>query len=110
VFPKPLYTINFKERLEKHRSLKKEVENKINRILLAPLSGEPLKGNLDGLRSVPVKRNFILIYAYCKDCRSRNCQTINACPGCKELADETIIFHTLAPHDKAYEIMTKIRK
>ncbi len=79
-------------------------------LLSAPLSGESLKRNLDGLRSAPVKRRYIIIYAYCRDCRARGCEPTNACPDCDQIPDDTLIFHIIAPHDEAYEQMTRFRK
>jgi hypothetical protein len=105
----PTYTKTFVAYLDKHRSVEKAVRKKIEAILLHSLAGEPLKHDLAGLRSAPVRRNFILIYAYCKDCRARNCEPQNNCPDCRDINDETVIFHIIAPHDKAYQQMTKKR-
>jgi hypothetical protein len=33
------------------------------------IMGEPLKGNFRGYSSAPVKKNFLIIYRYCKACR-----------------------------------------
>jgi mRNA-degrading endonuclease YafQ of YafQ-DinJ toxin-antitoxin module len=33
--------------------------------------GEPLKGNLRGYYSCSVRKNFLIIYLYCKICRKK---------------------------------------
>ena len=56
----------------KHAALKKIVQKKVDMILQNPIGlGEPLKGNFRGYYSVPVKKNFLVIYLYCLICRRR---------------------------------------
>jgi hypothetical protein len=103
----PLYTEVFEKYLKKYSSIKNQVEKKIEQILTDPLLGEPLKYRLAGLFSAPVKRGFILIYSYCKFCRDNKFDNRNRCPDCLNIHNNTVIFHVIAPHDKAYKIMNK---
>ncbi len=51
--------------LQKHASLKKSAQKKVDMIIEHPLTiGEPLKGNFRGYYSCPVKKNFLIIYLY----------------------------------------------
>ena len=104
------YLPEFKRALQKYASVKEDVEKKIQILLQNPLSfGEPLKYELTGLSSCPIKRNFILIYVYCRECRIKGYQEINACADCAETPDETVKILTFAPHDLAYKIAKKIK-
>jgi mRNA-degrading endonuclease YafQ of YafQ-DinJ toxin-antitoxin module len=99
------YLPEFVNSLKKYASIKSSVKNKIESLLKSPLGyGEPLKYDLQGLSSCSVKRNFLIIYVYCRECRIKNYQSINACSDCNETPDETIKFLTIAPHDMAYNI------
>ena len=81
----------------------KLVQKKVDMIIENPVAmGEPLKGNLQGFYSCPVKRNFIIIYLYCAVCRKKKDDTIVLCDDCKDNADETLKFILLGPHDEAY--------
>jgi addiction module RelE/StbE family toxin len=93
----------FIKAIKKHSSIKKLVQKKVDMIIENPVAmGEPLKGNLQGFYSCPVKRNFIIIYLYCAVCRKKKDDTIVLCDDCKDNADETLKFILLGPHDEAY--------
>ena len=93
----------FLKAIKKHSSIKKLVQKKVDMIIENPVAmGEPLKGNLQGFYSCPVKRNFIVIYLYCAVCRKKKDDTIVLCDDCKDNADETLKFILLGPHDEAY--------
>lgn len=99
------YLPEFINALKKYSSIKTSVEKKIEALLKSPLGyGEPLKYNLEGLSSCTVKRNFLIIYVYCRECRIKNYQIINACSDCNETPDDVIKVLTIAPHDMAYKI------
>jgi len=99
------YLPEFFESLKKYSSIKNSVDKKIKSLLQSPLGyGEPLKYDLEGLNSCAVKRNFLIIYVYCRECRIKNYQSINSCADCNETPDETIKFLTIAPHDMAYKL------
>lgn len=100
----PIYLPEFVKSLQKYPSLKSSVEKKIKSLLQNPLGyGEPLKYDLEGLSSCVVKRNFIIIYVYCRECRIKNYKSINACLDCNTRPDDTIKFLTIGPHDLAYK-------
>ena len=89
--------------LKKHASIKNLVRKKVDMIIENPLAmGEPLKGNWQGFYSCPVKRNFLIVYLYCKACRMKNDQPVVGCADCGERQDDTLKFLLLAPHDEAY--------
>lgn len=93
----------FLQALKKHASIKKLVKKKVDLILENPIAfGEPLKGNWQGFYSCPVKRNFIIIYLYCSACRKKGDDAVVLCHDCKEIADSTVKFVLLGPHDEAY--------
>jgi len=93
----------FVKALKKHASIKDQLKKKVDMIIESPIAlGEPLKGNWRGFYSCPVKRNFIIIYLYCKACRKKGDDAVVACSDCGETLDATIKFVLLGPHDKAY--------
>jgi mRNA-degrading endonuclease RelE of RelBE toxin-antitoxin system len=57
------------------------------------------KLNLKGCRSARIDRNFRIIFVICEECRR-----IPRCEYCfcENLPDNTIVFLTVGPHDKAY--------
>ena len=95
---------DFGDSLKKHSALKKIVQNKVDMILTNPAGlGEPLKGNLRGYYSVPVKKNLLIIYLCCLICRRRGNGGIVLCHDCSSYADETVKFVQLGPHDHVYD-------
>jgi len=89
--------------LKKYSSLKKSIKKKVDMIIEHPIVlGEPLKGNLRGYYSCPVKKNFLVIFLYCKICRKKGDDEIVLCKDCKACTDDTIKFIDLGPHDQAY--------
>lgn len=103
------FSDKFKELItKKYAGIKKSAKNKIDIIINKPFFGESLKGDLDGLRSAPVKGNFIIIYIICKECREKEKDKLLNCSICSETLDESIIFIYLAPHDDAYKIAKKL--
>lgn len=98
----------FVKALKKHANIKKLVQKKVDMVLENPVTmGEPLKGNLQGFYSCPVKRNFILVYLYCSVCRKKGDDAVVHCADCSNRDDETVKFVLLGPHDAAYNEMEK---
>ena len=98
-----LFSDAFRESLKKHSSIKEAVKKKVDMIIESPITlGEPLKGNFRGFYSCPVRRNFLIIYLYCKICRKKGDEKIVLCSDCNDCPDNTIKFIDLGPHDKAY--------
>lgn len=103
------YLPEFVRAIKKYSNARKSAKGIIEKLLRNPLGfGEPLRHSLQGLSSCPVKRNFIMIYVYCRECRLKNYQTINACHDCAETPDEVVKFLTIGPHDLAYRLAEKI--
>ncbi|MBI4738692.1 hypothetical protein HY772_03895 [Candidatus Woesearchaeota archaeon] len=89
--------------LKKYPHLKEPFRKKKDYILQNPLQlGEPLKGNLNGLRSFPLQKNFIIIYLVCEECRRLKQETFNQCTGCGRIPANSVIFLLFGPHDEAY--------
>ncbi len=98
-----LFSDTFKKSLGKYSSIKKIIKKKVDMIIEHPIAlGEPLKGNLRGYYSCPVKKNFLLIFLYCKVCREKSDDKIVLCKDCDTCRDDTIKFIDLGPHDQAY--------
>lgn len=82
---KIIFRPEFKKDLKKYASIRLAVQKKIDSLLEAPAGfGEPLKGDLCGFSSCPVKKSFIIVYVYCRECRLRGYQEIHRCPECDE--------------------------
>lgn len=95
----------FVQSLKKYSSIKKVIQKKVDMIIQNPIAlGEPLKGNFRGYYSCPVKKNFLVIYLYCKVCRAKGDDKIVGCRDCHKYADDTIKFVDLGPHDEAYKM------
>ena len=94
----------FLKALKKHAGIKKQIEQKVRQIMTHPIElGEPLKGNLRGFYSCPVKRNFIILYLYCAACRKKGDNEYVACSDCSTTPDETIKFVLMGPHNETYK-------
>lgn len=96
----------FVKRLRRYQSLRRQIQRRIDQILVDPYrKTERLgrKGGLDlrGCRSARVTRNFRIIFVICEECRQvpecRFCL-------CDELPDRTVVFLTVGPHEKAYMV------
>ena len=95
----------FLKGVRKYAGMKKQIEQKVHQIMEHPVElGEPLKGNLGGFYSCPIKRNVIIIYLYCTACRKKGDSEFVACSDCSTTSDETIKFVLLGPHDEVYNI------
>ena len=100
---KVFFSDAFVKSMKKYRSLTKSIQRKVDAIIENPvILGEPLRGGLRGFYSCPVKKNFLIIYLYCRGCRARGDHQIVLCADCRDCPDETIKFIELGPHDKAY--------
>ena len=102
-----VYEDLFVKNLSKYASLKKKAKNKIDRILENPYHSTEFLGdhrgklNLIGCRSIRIDRNFRIVFVVCEECRNiRNCEFCF----CDNMPDQTVVFLTIGPHDKAYAI------
>ena len=99
-----IFSAVFVESLKKHSSIKKIIQKKVDMIIQNPIAlGEPLKGNFRGYYSCSVKKNFLVIYLYCKVCRAKGDDKIVGCRDCHKYENDTIKFMDLGPHDEAYK-------
>jgi hypothetical protein len=98
------YSEPFVKSLRKFAAIKKKIVNKIDIIIQKPLMGEPLKYDLRSLYSIPVSKNFLIIYSYCKLCRKKGDDKILLCHDCSHMPSETVRFFDLGPHDKVYKV------
>lgn len=104
-----IFEEEFTKNLEKYRHIRKQIKKKVDMVIKEPIKmGEPLKGVLRGFYSTPVKKNFLIIYLYCKICRKKGDDSIVVCQDCNQRADETLKFVNLGPHDKAYWEASKL--
>lgn len=100
-----VYEDRFLRNLRRYSSIRQSVKRRIERILDNPYHNTEFLGdasgklNLTGCRSARVDRNFRIIFVVCEECR--NIQDCEFC-FCENLPDETIVFLTVGPHDKAY--------
>jgi addiction module RelE/StbE family toxin len=102
-----MYEAQFESRflkdLQKHTSIKKAIQNKVDMILQNPFGfGKPLQGNWQGFYSCHVKRNFVIIYLCCDACRKKEDDQIVLCSDCQNSPGNTVKFILFAPHDEAY--------
>lgn len=100
-----VYEEHFTRNLRKYASMRQAIRKRIERLFKDPyhntefLSDISGKLNLIGCRSARIDRNFRVIFVICEECRY-----IEECEYCfcEDLPDNTIVFLTVGPHDKAY--------
>lgn len=102
-----VYESLFLKSLNRYSSIRKNIKSRVDRVLSDPYHNTELLGdvsnklNLAGCRSIRVDRNFRIIFVICEECRK-----IPKCEYCfcDGLEDQTVVFLTVGPHDKAYSI------
>ncbi len=102
-----VYEKQFVRNLRRYASLRQRIKRRVERILVEPyvntelLSDASGKLNLRGCRSARIGRNFRVIFVICEECRSvPDC----AYCFCEGLGDKTVVFLTVGPHDRAYDM------
>lgn len=60
-----------------------------------------MKRFMRSCRSARIDRNFRVIFVICEECRPLSSCEYCFCEG---LSDKTILFLTVGPHDKAYDM------
>lgn len=88
--------------LSTYSHIRKFVQKKVDYVLEHPYAGEPLKYSLDGLRSVPVKGSYIMIYMIYEEWKEKGNEEIQGWSNLKN-PEKAVIFLTVKPHDPAYE-------
>ena len=102
-----VYERRFSRNLRKYSSVRHAIRRRIERVLTDPYYNTELlrdidgKLNLIGCRSARVDRNFRIIFVICEECR--NIPECEFC-FCDDLEDETVVFLTVGPHDRAYKV------
>ena len=89
----------------RYRSLQEHIQRHVDQVLDDPYRGAERLGkragglDLRGCRSVRVTRNFRIIFVICEECRR-----VPECRFCfcEGLPDETVVFLTVGPHERAY--------
>ena len=95
----------FKKAVKKYANIQKIIKRKVLQIIEHPIElGEPLKGDLRGFYSCPVKRSYIIIYLYCELCRKKGDDKHIACSDCSETQNDTIKFVGFGRHDYVYAL------
>ena len=100
----PAYTARFKKNYERCRNLRERIEEATLQVIADPYVRterltEKGKLNLRGCRSVHVGYHFRIIFVICEECRQESRCEYCFCEG---LPDNTVVFLTVGPHDRAY--------
>ena len=82
----------------------------LNHIRHKPYTYENLKLELEGLRSFQFPSGDRIIFAICGECRKKGCESVNGCPECEEIADETVMLFVFGGHDIYEKFGRKRRK
>lgn len=113
--PKPRYIGKFKprfgEHIKRYAAMKKQIEKKIRAILEDPYHNtEPLQkrpqGDLRGIRSKRIDRNFRILFAICEECRGMfpDLHDKRACRSCDpNFPENTVVFFAVQPHAVVYD-------
>ncbi len=100
-----VYEERFKRNLRRYAALRSRIKRRVERVLSDPFANTELlsaaggKLNLRGCRSARIDRNFRIIFVICEECRR-----VPECEYCfcEGLSDNTVVFLTVGPHDRAY--------
>lgn len=88
--------------LPAYSHIQKFVQEKVDYVLEHPYAGEPLKYSLNGLRSVPVRGSYIMIYMIYKEWKEKRDEEIKEWSNLRN-PKKAVVFLTVKPHDPAYE-------
>ena len=101
----PKYERLFSRNLLRYASLRDRIKRCVEQVIIDPYTQTEIlddvsgKLNLKGCRSIRINRNFRIIFVVCEKCRRiPDCEYCL----CEELPDNTVVFLTIGPHDKAY--------
>jgi len=102
----PVYMPRFKKRLQTYHSLQSRIEKVALGVVADPYARtERLTYkhgfNLKDCRSAHVGMNFRILFVICEECRNEPECEYCFCVG---LPDQTVVFLTVGPHDKAYAL------
>ena len=100
-----IYEERFVQNLARYSSLRQRIRRRIEQILNDPytrterLRQVPGGFDLRGYRSARIDRNFRVIFLICQEYRQFQGRQY---PRCEGQDDETVVFLTVGPHDRAY--------
>ena len=101
---RPIYLPGFEKHLRQHGNIKDRVEKRVKEILAAPYDRtEALQEDLKGLRSARIGRNFRIVFAISEEIASIAVAR-KKFPVYSNQPKDTVVFITVAPHKKAYEL------
>ncbi len=97
----------FAKAYRRYKSLRHRIDRKMAQVLTDPYAGTERLGkvpggiDLRGCRNIRVTHNFRIIFVVCEECRR-----VPACQFCfcEGLPDETVVFITVGPHERAYAV------
>lgn len=94
----------FKKRVKQYGNMRQRIRDRLSRILADPYDRtEFLHDNLKGLRSVRIDRNFRIIFAVSEEVNTLS-ETKKNFPHFCGYPQETVVFITVGPHEKSYEL------
>jgi len=100
-----IYEDRFVRNLARYSNLRQRIQRRVEQILEEPYERTERLGrvsgglHLRGCRSARVGRNFRIIFVICEECRHiKECQYCF----CEGREDETVVFLTVGPHNRAY--------
>jgi mRNA-degrading endonuclease RelE of RelBE toxin-antitoxin system len=98
VFGKHFYKLS-----KKDNTLKKRVEAEIEEMKLDPYrNSTELLGEFKGKRRVRIGSHR-LVFAVCEECRKKKNDVINACYGCKDKKDNSVVYFDLVHREGGYD-------
>jgi mRNA-degrading endonuclease RelE of RelBE toxin-antitoxin system len=98
-----VFSKHFQKLTKKDGALKKRLEAEIEEMRTDPYrNSRELVGQFLGKRRVRIGSHR-LIYAVCEECRTKEHDSVNACYGCKEKEDSSIIYFDLVNREGGYD-------
>jgi mRNA-degrading endonuclease RelE of RelBE toxin-antitoxin system len=106
-----LYVPHFTEYFDKHfRKLTKKDNNLRQKILaeIDEMKKEPPRHPIEYLYDLKGKwkmklGDYRLLYAYCKDCRTKSYERLNRCVGCDSKDDNAIVYFDVIHRSDGYD-------
>ncbi|MDP8262112.1 MAG: hypothetical protein P9M13_02265 [Candidatus Ancaeobacter aquaticus] len=100
----PIYVLTFQKHFKQYSGLSARIKKCVFAIIENPYDKtEPLQRELRGLRSARIGRNFRIIFAISEEVQKNKIAKDNFPQFCK-FSDNTVIFITIGPHNKAYKL------
>ena len=103
-------TSSFVESYKRYKNLQNRIDKKADQIMKNPYHNTEVlgkqEGDLRGLRSARIGRNFRIIFGVCEECRAKRFHEKNIlfCKHCEDKEDESVVFLTVGTHKRAYQL------